>query len=190
VSPERDLTADSIAAYLPRQRVREIRALRRAVARTQPDTARLRSTERDVLRGDTVVARFDSAAAGRDTTKNAPVRQLLAAGNASSLFQVASREGKGGRPALNYVRGRTITVDFDSGRVREVTVIGQSNGVYVEPSDSLQAEPGARSARGTAPTGRGGARPAPTRPATPARPRGPATTGSGARPDDVEQGSP
>lgn len=195
VSPERDLVADSIAAYLPRQRVREIRALRRAVARTQPDTARVRSTERDVLRGDTVVARFDSAAAARDTTRNPPVRQLVAAGNASSLFQVASREGKTGRPALNYVRGRTITVDFDSGQLREVTIIGQSNGVYLEPSDSTRVDSapsgGARRGAPRPAAGRGGLRPggAPSRPA-PRRPSGFSAAPSAQRPDDAREDAP
>jgi hypothetical protein len=174
VSPERNLVADSIAAYLPSQRVREIRALRRAVATTRADTARVTTTERDVLRGDTVVARFDSAAAARDTNRTPPVEQLVAAGNASSLFHLASREGKAGRPSVNYVRGRVITVDFDSGAVREVTVIGQSDGVYLEPSDSTAA-PSAAGANGTAPRPGAPRASAPARPAPairPARPRG------------------
>jgi lipopolysaccharide export system protein LptA len=174
VSPERNLVADSIAAYLPSQRVREIRALRRAVATTRADTARVTTTERDVLRGDTVVARFDSAAAARDTNRTPPVEQLVAAGNASSLFHLASREGKAGRPSVNYVRGRVITVDFDSGAVREVTVIGRSDGVYLEPSDSTAA-PSAAGANGTAPRPGAPRASAPARPAPairPARPRG------------------
>ena len=163
VSPGRDVVADSIAAYLPRQRVREIRALRQAVARTEPDTTKLRSTERDVFRGDTVVARFDSAAAERDTTRNPPVRQLVAAGDASSLFQVASRQGKEGRPAINYVRGTTITVDFDSGQVREVRVFGQSDGVYLEPNDSTAGDSTAADS-GRRATPRAPSRPAPRTP--------------------------
>lgn len=158
VSPDRDLIADSIAAYLPQQRVREIHALRKAVARSVPDTARIHSTERDVLRGDTIVARFDTLAAARDTTKTPPVRQLVAVGNASAFNQLASREGREGRPALNYVRGRRITVDLDSGQVREVTVVGRSDGVYLEPSDSTRADTAGAArrppARGTSPAGR------------------------------------
>ncbi len=147
VSPDRDLIADSIAAYLPGQRIREIHALRKAVARSVPDTAKLRSTERDVLRGDTIVARFDTLAAARDTTKNPPVRQLIAVGSATAFNQIASSEGREGRPALNYVRGRIITVDLDSGLVREVTVIGRSDGVYLEPSDSTKTDSSAKGGR-------------------------------------------
>jgi hypothetical protein len=171
VSPERDLVADSIAAYMPGQRVRELRALRRAVATTLADTARVTTTDRDVLRGDTVIARFDSAAAARDTTRTPPVEQLVAAGNATSLFHLASREGKQGRPSVNYVRGRVITVDFDSGAVREVTVVGQSDGVYLEPSETGTAA--------AAPTQRGAAPASPARPS----PRG----GAAAQPSPISR---
>jgi lipopolysaccharide export system protein LptA len=177
VSPERDLVADSIAAYMPGQRVRELRALRRAVATTLADTARVTTTDRDVLRGDTVIARFDSAAAARDTTRTPPVEQLVAAGNATSLFHLASREGKQGRPSVNYVRGRVITVDFDSGAVREVTVVGQSDGVYLEPSETgtAAAAPtprGAAPASPARPSPRGGATPQPSPISRPPRPPG------------------
>ncbi len=162
VAPDRDLIADSIAAYLPRQRVREIHALRKAVARSVPDTAKLRSTERDVLRGDTIVARFDTLAAQRDTTRTPPVRQLVAVGSATAFNQLASSEGREGRPSLNYVRGRTITVDLDSGLVREVIVVGRSDGVYLEPADSTHNDSTSPARR---PAGRGGSATGPARPA-------------------------
>lgn len=179
VSPDRDLIADSIAAYLPRQRVREIHALRQAVARSVPDTATVRSTERDVLRGDTIVARFDTLAAQRDTTKTPPVRQLVAVGRATAFNQLASSEGRTGRPSLNYVRGRVITVDLDSGVVRDVTVIGKSDGVYLEPSDTTRADSTAPAApaRGRAPAG------APPN----APPRRPARGGPAADPLDADR---
>ncbi|HEY0778418.1 MAG TPA: hypothetical protein VGD56_10690, partial [Gemmatirosa sp.] len=160
VAPDRDLIADSIAAYLPSQRVREIHALRKAVARSVPDTAKLRSTERDVLRGDTIVARFDTLAAARDTSRTPPVRQLVAVGSATAFNQLASSEGREGRPSLNYVRGRTITVDLDSGVVREVIVVGRSDGVYLEPGDTTHTDSSATTRR---PAGRGASPGAPTR---------------------------
>ena len=174
VSPDRDLIADSIAAYLPQQRVREIHALRKAVARSVPDTAKLRSTERDVLRGDTIVARFDTLAAQRDTTKTPPVRQLVAVGSATAFNQLASSEGREGRPSLNYVRGRIITVDLDSGLVREVIVVGRSDGVYLEPADSTKNDSTTPSKRPATRTGQ----PAATAAPAPARvPSGPNAAG-------------
>jgi lipopolysaccharide export system protein LptA len=134
-SPDRDVVADSIAVRMPNQRVRELHAVGGAVARTATDTLRIVSTERDVLRGDTLVARFDSTSA--DTTRNPPVKQIVARGNASSRQQIAARTGRLERPAINYVRGRGITVDFAEGTVGTVTVNDQVVGLYLEPSDSL-----------------------------------------------------
>jgi lipopolysaccharide export system protein LptA len=65
VSPDRDLVADSIWVRMPDQRLRELRAFGDAVANTIPDTARIRSGEKDWLRGDTILAWFDSTNAGR-----------------------------------------------------------------------------------------------------------------------------
>jgi hypothetical protein len=135
-SPERDVVADSIAAVLPGQRVRELWAVRGAVARSVPDSTKVVSRERDLLRGDTIHAQFDTLAAARDTTRMPPVRRIRAIGRASSLYQVASSRGRTAPPAINYVRGRAITVDFDSGQVEMVTVTDSATGVYLEPADS------------------------------------------------------
>ena len=133
-SPERDVTADSIEAILPAQRVRELIAVRRAVARSVTDTTRIVSTERDILRGDTIRAQFDSTVAAGDTSRTPPVRRILALGNASSLYQIASKRGRTLPPSINYVRGKDITVAFDSGQARSVTVTQQATGVFLEPA--------------------------------------------------------
>ena len=62
VSPDRDLIADSLAVRMPDQQLREVRAFRKAVATTIPDTAVVRSGEKDWLKGDTIFAYFDSTA--------------------------------------------------------------------------------------------------------------------------------
>ena len=187
-SPERDVIADSIEAWLPRQRVRELRAVRRALAQSVPDTTRIRSTDRDQLRGDTIVAHFDSVAAraGADSARTPPVRRILALGNATSLYQIASRQGVRGAPSLNYVRGRRITVDFDSNQVQQVTVTDQAAGVYLEPTDSTRpadaparasapAAPAAPAARSTeAPAGPAAPAPARRAPAPPGATASPA----------------
>jgi hypothetical protein len=169
-SPERDVVADSIEAWLPRQRVRELRAVRRALAQSAPDTTRIRSADRDQLRGDTIVAHFDSvpAAPGPDSARTPPVRRILALGNATSLYQIPSQQGVRGAPSLNYVRGRRITVDFDSNQVQQVTVTDQAVGVYLEPADST------RPADSTARTAAPGATPAAAPTTPPAAPRTPA----------------
>ena len=60
ISPEREITADSIDAIMPGQRLREVRAVRKAYANSVPDTAHFVSSERDWMRGELIVAEFDS----------------------------------------------------------------------------------------------------------------------------------
>lgn len=130
VSPERSIVADSLDVLMPEQRMREVRAVGRAFAETRPDSVKLTSTERDWLRGDTIVAHFDSTAA--DTTKRPGIRLLVAHGEASSFYQVPG-ETPAATPSLNYVRGRVITVRFEQQQVQTVTVLEQAVGLYLEP---------------------------------------------------------
>ncbi len=136
-TPQQDVVADSLHIVMPDQRVSELRAIGTAVATGIPDTLKIKSEDRDLLRGDTVIARFDSAKFKGDTSQPA-IRQIEALGNASSLFQVASRQGPTFPPALNYSRGKNILVQFDSGQIRDVSIDSTASGVYLEPAaDSL-----------------------------------------------------
>jgi hypothetical protein len=132
VSPEYDIVADSLDVRMPGQRVREVYAVRDAFAQSTPDSTRVRSTEKDWLRGDTIVARFDTAAPRQDTSRRPRIRDLVAHGNARSFYQVATREGRNAAPAINYVRGRVITVMFEDQEVETVTITEQAAGVYLE----------------------------------------------------------
>jgi hypothetical protein len=175
-SPERDVIADSIEAIMPEQRIRELHALRRAVARSLPDSTKIASKERDFLSGDTIVARFDTLAR-QDTAHNPPVKQIVAVGNASSLYQIASSQAQGrdSQPGINYVRGRRITVDFDSSQVQTVTVTDSATGVYLEAGDSTSND-STRTRRNATPSraGRGGA-------------TSPGIRRPGGRPDDTDE---
>ncbi|MEQ1691549.1 MAG: hypothetical protein ABMA00_09705, partial [Gemmatimonas sp.] len=140
------LVADSIAVRMPDQRVRQVFAVGGAVATGTPDTLKIKSDDRDVLRGDTVKAWFDSSAAPGDTSQKAAITEIHALGNASSLFQIASKLGPTSPASINYVRGATIHVVFDSGLVRFVTVDSAASGLYQEPapdslSDSTKGKP-------------------------------------------------
>ena len=132
VSPEYDIIADSLDVRMPGQRVREVFAVRDAFAQSTPDSTRVRSTEKDWLRGDTIIARFDTVAAPADTARRPRIRDLVANGNARSFYQVATREGKEAPPAINYVRGRVITVMFQDQEVAQVSITEQAAGVYLE----------------------------------------------------------
>jgi hypothetical protein len=152
VSPEREIVADSIDAIMPGQRVREVRALRNAHAESNPDSGVV-SDIRDWIRGDTIIARFDTVAA-TDTASRPRIREIIAEGSARSFYQMKGSKGTQTQPTVNYVRGRIIEIVFEQGTVSTVTVTDRATGVLIEPA----AEPTA-------------ARPA--IPPAPARPRPP-----------------
>jgi hypothetical protein len=160
VNPQYDVIADSIDLRMPGQRTREIRAVRKAYAQSLPDTARLHTKERDWMRGDTITAHFDSAQAPGDTSSQPQMRQLVSQGSAQSFYQLASKDSGVVGPAINYVKGRGISIAFANRQVQVVDVVDQAQGVYLEPqvpgrSDTLKTRTQAAPA------------PAPRRPSTP-----------------------
>ena len=131
VSPDQTITADSLDVLMPNQKVREVHAINRAFAETVPDSTKLKSKEKDWLRGDTIIATFDTALTA-DTSSKPRIRQLLATGDASSFYQIPSNKGVTAPPNLNYVRGRVITVSFEKQEVQSVVVQEQAAGILLE----------------------------------------------------------
>ncbi len=150
-TPQQDVEADSLDIVMPEQRVSEMRAVGRAVTTGVPDTTKMKSEDRDLLRGDTVVASFDSARFAGDTAQP-KVRQITAHGHASSLFQIAAKEGPTFPPALNYSRGKRILVQFDSGQVRDVTIDSSASGAYFEPAADTLSDSTKKKSSKKAPT--------------------------------------
>ena len=140
VSPDREIVADSIDAIMPGQRVREVRALRNAYAESTPDSGVI-STQRDWMRGDTIIARFDTLPTG-DTTGKPKIRQIVAEGHARSFYQMKSSKGPPNEPTINYVRGRVIDIAFEDRKVATVTVSEQAAGVLIEPAEASSAPTG------------------------------------------------
>ena len=137
ISKDRTILADSLDVIMPNQEIRELRAVRSAYAESSPDSVKIKSVERDWLRGDTIVARFDSAAT-KDTASRPTIRELVSSGTASSYYQVPSNSGSD-KPGINYVRGRQIVVDFKSQEVQTVTVIDSASGIFLEAKpDSVE----------------------------------------------------
>ena len=169
-SLSQSIVADSIDVLLPGQRVREMHAVRGAVADALPDSTKFRTTEKDRLTGDTIVAHFDSIPA-KDTTHRPRIRQLVAVGHATSLQHLAPKDTSLRLPAINYITGRLITVSFDSAKITSVQVTEKAGGVYAEPDpDPAKATTGGPPASPPAtPPGTPASTPS-TTPATPARP--------------------
>jgi hypothetical protein len=178
VSPSQNMIADSLDVSMPGQRMRLVRAVNKAFAQGKPDTTRFVVTPPDTtdwLSGDTIVAHFDTAAAPRDTSRNPSIKQLVALGDASSLYHMAPSDSTQRRAALNYVTARIITIDFDTAqKVSTVTTVDSVSGVFIEPrADSTQ-----RRGAGTAPKSAGSRAPQKTPPGkspTPAQPGRPPT---------------
>jgi hypothetical protein len=142
VSPDREIIADSIDAIMPGQRIREVRALRNAYAESNPDSGVV-STQRDWMSGDTIVAHFDSLI-GTDTSSKPRIREIVAKGDARSFYQMKNSKGPQTEPTVNYVRGRTIDIIFETGKVATVTVTDKATGVLIEPAAASTGEkPGA-----------------------------------------------
>ena len=108
VSPDRDLVADSLAVRMPDQQLHEVRAFRKAVATTMPDTATVRSGEKDWLKGDTIFAFFDTTAR-RTTGRVAPASPVVP----RSAVVTARPKGKG-KPASDSTAARGATVARDA----------------------------------------------------------------------------
>jgi hypothetical protein len=159
VNPQYDVLADSIDLRMPGQRTREIRAVRKAFAQSTPDTAKLHTKEKDWMRGDTITAHFDSVQVAGDTSRQPQMRRLVSHGSAQSFYQLAAKDSGVVGPAINYVKGRDISIAFANRQVQTVDIIDQAQGVYLEPqvpgrSDTLKAR-----TQGTQSTRRPGRRP-------------------------------
>ena len=162
------ITSDSIDVKMPDQRLREIHAIRGAAAEGKPDTVRFRADTVDWMRGDTIIARFDTATT-RDTTRSAKLRELRAIGSAKAYRHLDPADSSVRRPAINYVVGREIIIDFDQKGVTRVTVRQKAAGVYLEPRP-VAAAPADTTGRAR-PTARPATPPSAPPAATPARRR-------------------
>lgn len=150
VSPTETLVADSIDVDMPHQQVRLINAVRKAYASSRVDSTRFRpqppSDTIDWLRGDVVVAHFDTAAHRAGDTSTKPViRQLVATGHAAAEYHMAGSDTTSRAPAINYTRAGVIVVSFDSAKVANVAARDSVVGVYMEPApDSTRRAAGAK----------------------------------------------
>jgi lipopolysaccharide export system protein LptA len=136
LSPTQNMTSDSLDVRMPGQRVREVHAVRKAFAEGKPDTTKFRADTTDWLRGDTIFAYFDTLPPP-DTGKGPEIRRLVASDSAQAYYHIAPNDTALHRPAINYVKGQIITIDFDSAKVASIVVDGVSGkvaGIYLEPT--------------------------------------------------------
>lgn len=154
ITPDRDILADSIDAHLPGQVLRQVRSIRKAYAQSVPDTVKIKTKEKDWMKADTIVAYFDSTdtlrapdssakptpgggvSAQQDTSRETPqpeVKTVVGTKDARAFYQMAPKDTTLHRPALNYTRGREITIHMLHKAVQYVTVVDSAQGLYMEP---------------------------------------------------------
>ncbi|MEO6878964.1 MAG: hypothetical protein ABI205_10815, partial [Gemmatimonadaceae bacterium] len=134
-STSQNLLADSLDVAMPGQKIRLVRAVAHAFAEGKPDTVKFKVVPPDTtdwLKGDTIVAQFDSIPP-KDTTKTPPIKLLVSVGGASSFYHLAPSDSGERRPGMNYVSAHRITIHFDDQRVATVTAEDSVRGLYVEP---------------------------------------------------------
>jgi hypothetical protein len=170
ITPDRDILADSIDALLPGQVLRQVRSIRKAYAQSIPDTVKFKSKEKDWMRGDTIIAYFDSTqvdsvhrpaahpgSSPGDSTEEQPqpdVRTVVGIVEAQAFYQMPPKDRCADRPALNYSRGHKITINMEKKAVQNVFVVDSAQGVYLEPimddtlapSDSIVGKGGKKKA--------------------------------------------
>lgn len=139
-SSSQKMVSDSIDIRMPNQRVQEVHAVRNASAEGRPDSTRFVSDTVDWMRGDTIVARFDTTAR-RDSASKVAMKEIVAVGNARSYYHLPPSDSTMRRAAINYVVGKEIVVAFQDQKVSRVTVIDQAAGVYLEPRAEKAATP-------------------------------------------------
>lgn len=132
-SPTQNMIADSLDVHMPGQRVREVRALRNAFAEGRADSVAFHADTTNWLRGDTIVAYFDTLPPV-DTAKGPAIRKLVSTDSAKAFYNIAPKDTSLHRPAINYVEGRVITINFEEQKVASIAVDGKVSGIYLEPS--------------------------------------------------------
>jgi len=104
-----------------------------------PARGRGGKTSRDTVGG--------SAPAAPASDSQPQVKTVVAKVKARAFYQLAPRDKTQVRPALNYVRGRVITIDLVNRQVHTVTVIDSAAGVYLEPQSDTVKKDSLRRAR-------------------------------------------
>jgi hypothetical protein len=135
-SPTDSMLADSIDVIMPHQRAREIHAIGHAYAESKPDTVKFHTKDMDWMRGDTILALFDTIPP-KDTTQSPRIQRLISIDSAKAYYNMAPRDTTLCVPAINYSTGNRIVVSFGDKGVEHVDVVGQTIGMLVEPNDSI-----------------------------------------------------
>ena len=147
VSDLSTITADSLDIRMPNQVMQLVWAFGRARATSKPDSS---AREDDWLSGDSLRAAFADRtdSLGR---RRSEIDRVNAFGTARAYYHVENERDRNGPPGVNYSRGQRIAIAMRERKVNTVDIVGQVDGVYLEPAppdsltrDSLRADSLAR----------------------------------------------
>jgi hypothetical protein len=133
VSGTYTVVADSLDILMPAQVMREMWGFGNGRATNRPDST---VTEDDWMVGDTLHAEFadaDSAAPDSAGRKKQELRHLTSRGAARAFYHILDDAHRDLPPGVYYSRGDRIAIAMQEGKVATVDVVGQVDGVYLEP---------------------------------------------------------
>jgi lipopolysaccharide export system protein LptA len=155
VSPDFVLTADSIDALSPEQKLETVIAIGKAHGERMDTTANRdlpQLIQNDWVRGDTIRAWFtdrDTVTPPRPGARPTPVvggdstrvlERILATGNpASSTYRLREQSGDTVSISVNYITAKKLDVTFTQGEVAKVEAAGNIRGLYLQPAQRAQA---------------------------------------------------
>ena len=147
VTPDFKLTADSIDALAPDQKLKEVFAVGEAYAERASDSLDVKLPDlikKDWLRGDTVRAYFaeapDSIKQRRAKTDSTSFDRVLermialgAAQPATAIFRMRDEKDTTKQVQVNYLVAKKITTFFKDGSLYDVNAEGEIKGMYLQP---------------------------------------------------------
>jgi lipopolysaccharide export system protein LptA len=122
------IVGDSLDIRMPGQVMQLVWAFRSARAVSRPDSA---APEPDWITGDSLRATFtrtDSAGTVRSDPDH-----VDSYGSARALYHTDNTQDSTGLKGINYSRGLRINIAMRARKVRIVDIVGQVDGVYLEP---------------------------------------------------------
>jgi lipopolysaccharide export system protein LptA len=160
------IVGDSLDIRMPGQVMQLVWAYRSARAVSRSDSA---APEPDWITGDSLRATFVRADSGG--TARSDVDHVDSYGSARALYHTDNNQDPLGPRGINYSRGQRINIAMRDRKVKIVDIVGQVDGVYLEPR-VVRPDSTARPDTSAVRPDTTALRPGPTRPDTSAaRPR-------------------
>jgi hypothetical protein len=141
------IQSDSLAIDSPGEVLTESRAFGDAFSTAKRDST-TKPDETDWITGDSLTIRFAQEQDSVTKATRSRLRELVSRGSARALTHHPPEAGDTTRtgPAINYSRGKRITVAMRRDRIERVEVAGRADGVHLEPRprpvvpDSVKAD--------------------------------------------------